>query len=190
MWLLHEAGWENAKSVQSSHQGKGWLLWRITNIKYILTVVLFAYFSCSCHNMDLVFYQIGLSSVYHPYLVTTQLIVSNTLRRKEIPQVNVYQEIPVNWNAFHVTTSWSWLRQCQECAKLSSRKRVATLKNLKYEVYLDLFIFFLLSTWFHVCHFKVLITLIPSCPKGMMDCEFSLLIWAVLATISAWSFIK
>ena len=32
--------------------------------------------------MDLVFYQIGLYSVYHPYLVTTQLIGSNALRRK------------------------------------------------------------------------------------------------------------
>ena len=31
-----EAGWENAKSVQSCNQGKGWLLWRISNIKYIL----------------------------------------------------------------------------------------------------------------------------------------------------------
>ena len=30
-----EAGWENAKSVQSCHQGKGWLLWRISNIKNI-----------------------------------------------------------------------------------------------------------------------------------------------------------
>ena len=38
--------------------------------------------------MDLLFYQIGLSSVYHPYLVTTQLIGSNALRRKEIPQIN------------------------------------------------------------------------------------------------------
>jgi hypothetical protein len=28
---------------------------------------------------------------------------------------------------------------CQECAKLSSRQRVATLKNLKYKIYLDLF---------------------------------------------------
>ena len=27
---------------------------------------------------------------------------------------------------------WSWLREYQECAKLSSRLRVATLKNLKY----------------------------------------------------------
>ena len=34
---------------------------------------------------------------------------------------------------------WSWLRDCQECAKLSSRQRVATLKNLKSKTYLDLF---------------------------------------------------
>ena len=27
--IPHEAGWEKAKSVQSGHQGKGWLLWRI-----------------------------------------------------------------------------------------------------------------------------------------------------------------
>ena len=27
--------WENAKSVQSCHQGKRWLLWRISYIKYI-----------------------------------------------------------------------------------------------------------------------------------------------------------
>ena len=31
-----EAGWENAKSVESCHQDKAWLLWRISNIKYIL----------------------------------------------------------------------------------------------------------------------------------------------------------
>ena len=49
---------------------------------------LFAYLSCSCHNMDLVFYQIGLSSVYHPYLVTTQLIGLKSLRKKEIPQIH------------------------------------------------------------------------------------------------------
>ena len=34
---------------------------------------------------------------------------------------------------------WSWLRECQECANLSSRQRVATLKNLNYKVYFDLF---------------------------------------------------
>jgi hypothetical protein len=28
-WAPHEADWENAKSVQSCHQGKGWLLWII-----------------------------------------------------------------------------------------------------------------------------------------------------------------
>jgi hypothetical protein len=33
-WLPHEAGWENAKSVQSCHQGKGWLLWRISCVIY------------------------------------------------------------------------------------------------------------------------------------------------------------
>jgi hypothetical protein len=44
---------------------------------------LFAYLSCCCHNIDLVFYQIGLSSVYHPFLVTTQLTGSNALRRKK-----------------------------------------------------------------------------------------------------------
>ena len=40
------------------------------------SVLLFAYLSCSCQNMDLVFYQIELSSVYQPYLVTTQLMFS------------------------------------------------------------------------------------------------------------------
>ena len=33
--ILGEADWENAKSVQSC-QGKGWLLWRIRNLKYYL----------------------------------------------------------------------------------------------------------------------------------------------------------
>ncbi|CDQ96925.1 unnamed protein product [Oncorhynchus mykiss] len=36
----------------------------------------------------------------------------------------------------------SWLRECQQCAKLSSRQRVATLKNLKYEIYFDLLTLF------------------------------------------------
>ena len=43
--------------------------------------------------MDFVFYQIGLSSVHHPYLVTTQLIGSNALRGKEIPQINFEQQL-------------------------------------------------------------------------------------------------
>ena len=50
----------------------------------------------------LVFYQIGLSSVYHPYHVTTKLIGSNALRRKEIPQINFQKGTPVNWNAFQL----------------------------------------------------------------------------------------
>ena len=54
-----------------------------------------------------------------------------------------------------MTTSWSWLRECQECAKLSSRQRVATMKNLKYKIYFDLFNTFLVTTWFHVCYFIV-----------------------------------
>jgi hypothetical protein len=39
--------------------------------------------------MDLVFYQIGQLSVYQHYLVTSQLIGSNGLRRKNIPQINL-----------------------------------------------------------------------------------------------------
>ena len=53
---------------------------------------------------------------------------------------------------------WSWLRECQECAKLSSRQRVATLKNLKYKIYFDLFNTFLVTTWFHMCYFIVLMS--------------------------------
>ena len=30
-----EAGWDNGKSVQSCHQGKGWLLWRISYKIYL-----------------------------------------------------------------------------------------------------------------------------------------------------------
>ena len=70
------------------------------------------------------------SSVY-PYLITTQLIGLNTLRRKEIPQIHFQQGTPVNWNAFQVTTLWIWLRQCQECAKLSSRP-IWRIANIKY----------------------------------------------------------
>jgi hypothetical protein len=46
--------------------------------------------------MDLVFYQIGLSSIYHPYIGTTQLIGSNAIRKKEIPQIKFQQGTPVN----------------------------------------------------------------------------------------------
>ena len=32
-----EAGWEHAKSVQSCHQGKEWLLWRISTNTFLVT---------------------------------------------------------------------------------------------------------------------------------------------------------
>ena len=55
-------------------------------------------------------------------------------------------------------SSWSWLRECQECAKLSSRQWVATLKNLKYKIFFDLCNTFLVTTWFHMCYFIVLMS--------------------------------
>ena len=53
---------------------------------------------------------------------------------------------------------WGWLRECQECAKLSSRQRVATLKNLKSKIYFDFFNTFLVTTWFDMCYFIVLMS--------------------------------
>ena len=47
-------------------------------------------------------------------------------------------------------------REYTECAKLSSRQRVATLKNLKYKIYFDLFNTFLFTKCFHLCYFIVL----------------------------------
>ena len=44
----------------------------------------------------MVFHQIELVAAHQPYLVTTQLIDSNALRRKEIPQINFQQGTPVN----------------------------------------------------------------------------------------------
>ena len=74
--------------------------------------------------------------------------------------MNFKQGTHVNLNAFQVTTSWSWLRECQECAKPSSRQRVATLKNLKYKIYFDLFNTFLVIPWFHVRYFIFLKSLL------------------------------
>ena len=90
-----------------------------------------------------------------PPLVTTQLIGANALRRKEIPQIAFYK---ANLLIEMVTTSWSWLRERQECAKLSSRQRVATLKNLKYKIYFDLFYTFVVTTWSHMCYFTVVMS--------------------------------
>ena len=53
---------------------------------------------------------------------------------------------------------WSWLRECQECTKLSLRQRMATLKNLKYKLYFYLFNTVLVTTWFHMCYFIVLMS--------------------------------
>ena len=103
------------------------------------------------YNMDLVFYKIGLSSVYHPYLVTTHLIASNKLRRKEITHIHFWQDRSVHWNAFHVTTSWSWLREWQECAKLFWR-----ILNIKY--ILICFYTFLVGMWFHMSYYIVLMS--------------------------------
>ena len=115
-------------------------------------------------NMDLVFHQIGLSSKYHPYLVATQLIGWNALGRKEITQIHFLRATPVNWNAFQVTTSRSWLRECQKSAKLSSRQRVATLKNLKY-ILICLILFWLLHDSMCVFHSFDVFTIILQCRK-------------------------
>jgi hypothetical protein len=53
---------------------------------------------------------------------------------------------------------WSWLRECQQCAQLSSSQRVATLNNLKSKIYFDLFNTFLVTIWFHTCYFIVLMS--------------------------------
>ncbi len=45
---------------------------------------------------------------------------------------------------FQVTTSWIWLRE--ECAKLSSKQKVATLKNLKYTTFSGLTLLCLLHS--------------------------------------------
>ena len=45
------------------------------------------------------------------------------------------QVLSIYGNSFKIVVKhyrWSWLRECQEWEKLSSRQRVATLKNLKY----------------------------------------------------------
>ena len=59
-----------------------------------------------------------------------------------------------------MTTSWSWLRECQECAKLSSRQKVATLKNLKY-ILICWTLFWLLHD--SVCYFIVLMSSLLFC---------------------------
>jgi hypothetical protein len=55
-------------------------------------------------------------------------------------------------------SKWNCLRECQECAKLSSWQRVATSKNLKYNICFDIFNTFLATTWLHMCYFIVLMS--------------------------------
>ena len=58
-------------------------------------------------------------------------------RVKEKQPIEAYAETPSRLLEKH--SRWIWLRECQECAKLSSSQRVATLKNLKYKLHFDLF---------------------------------------------------
>ena len=60
---------------------------------------------------------------------------------------------------------WSWLRECQECAKLSSRQRVATLKNLMDKIYFDLFFFGYYMIPYVLFHSFDVFTIILHCRK-------------------------
>ena len=88
-----------------------------------------AYLSCSCHNMNLVFHQIGLSSVYHPYLVTTQLIGSNILRRKEINKAYLFIEMHSRW--LPLETGWENAKRVQ-CCHQGKGWLLWTISNIKY----------------------------------------------------------
>jgi hypothetical protein len=58
---------------------------------------------------------------------------------------------------------WSWLRECQECAKQSKAKSCYFEES---QIYLDLFNTFLAPTWFPVCYFIVdVFTIILQCRK-------------------------
>ena len=50
----------------------------------------------------------------------------------------------------------------ERMTRVSSRQRVATLKNLKYKIYFDLFNTFLVTTWFHSLE---VFTIILQCRK-------------------------
>ena len=63
----------------------------------------------------------------HNHPTSTQLRLSEG---KTANKCSAYVGTPSRLLEKH--SRWIWLRECQECAKLSSRKRVDTLKNLKY----------------------------------------------------------
>ena len=71
----HSAWWFLWLHLQSSWNVPYWMTFMSLKVMMGL-LFLFVYLSRSCHNTDLVFYQIGISSVYHPYPATTQLIGS------------------------------------------------------------------------------------------------------------------
>ena len=82
------------------------------------------YLSFSCHNMDLVFYQIGLSSEYHPYLVTTQYWL--TRQGKKFHKLT--------FNKAHLL-----IERMPRVCKAVIKAKGGTLKILKYKIYLELF---------------------------------------------------
>ena len=88
----------------------------------------------------------------HNHTTSTQLgWVGLQSDGKAANKFSAYVGTPSRWLQKH--SRWSWLRECQECAKWSSRQRMATLKNLKYNLTL-----FLVTTWFHMCYFIVLMS--------------------------------
>ena len=98
-----EAGWENIKSVQSCHQGKGWLLWRIWNLKYILI--------CLCHALTLVifvFFSIwlgqGVTRVVCLVVVLSRVFCMS--RGFSSLGVYVYGCLDWFWQLFIVVSDW------------------------------------------------------------------------------------
>ena len=93
--IISEAGNSNERILCSrGNSGSSFPVAVFMRASFIIAIDGFCDVACrnfqvsySCRNIDLVFHQTGLSSVYHPYLVTTQLIGSNAFRRKEIPQI-------------------------------------------------------------------------------------------------------
>ena len=113
----------------------------------------------SYHKMDLVFYQIGLSSVHHPDL-TTQLIDSNRLRRKAIPVIpvtfkNAHLLIEINSRWLPHETGWENAMSVQSC-HWGKGWLLWRISNIKY--ILICLTLFLVTTWFYMCYFVVLMS--------------------------------
>ena len=95
-----------------------------------------------CHKLKLdqlyTFLQPGNGGAIFAYCIST--ITQPQLNWYGLGWVGLQSEKKQPTSAQHVGTPsrllekhsrWSWLRECQECAKLS-RQNVATLRNLKY----------------------------------------------------------